>query len=226
MSMQIYVKTLTGKTIVLDVEPEHTIEHLKNLLHAKEGIPPDQQRLVFAGKQLEDGIALEQYGIVMDSTLHLVLRLRGQGDMLGNHVRSQSPAARECDVELDAVITITFDRTVRSVRAADCINVTQNRMPVMGASVYDAATRTLTFTPAMPLQPSTRYHVILNPSAIDMQSAFGLLPYQFAFETAAEEITTLMVRLVWYRAERQTTSLYKLTSERERGREREREYSH
>jgi hypothetical protein len=75
----VFVKNLSGSTWVFKVQPEDTIANLKDQIMERDGIPPDEQRLIFGGKQLENDRTLTSYNIQKDSIMHLLLRLRGGG---------------------------------------------------------------------------------------------------------------------------------------------------
>lgn len=100
--MQIFVKTLTGKTITLEVEVDTSIENIKLLIQDKEGIPPENMRLIFAGMQLEDGHNLQYYKIGKESTLHIVLRLRGNGYSIKNDMGLPIPEFSPSELVIDS----------------------------------------------------------------------------------------------------------------------------
>lgn len=183
--MQIFMKWFDGSTRTFEVEPDETVQSLRQQVQARTGIPSDQQRLIFAGKQLEDGFTLLDYNIQMESTLHGVLRLRGNGDQLSNHVSTIALNGIHVEeggdyenIPTTLSVAVTVDEALARASPVFSVVLTLSHplrrrrdesephsAPIAGQLTFDAASRTVLFVPAASLRHSTAYELEIKTTS-------------------------------------------------------------
>lgn len=134
--MQVFVKTLTGKTIIIETTPQETVLDAKRQIEEKEGIPPDQQRLIFSGKQLEDYRTMSDCGVKAHDTMHLILRLRSGPPLTKVYVKCLNGETIEIETRPDETVL----DVKRKMAEQEGIPVDQQRMIFAGRHLEDSCT--------------------------------------------------------------------------------------
>lgn len=193
--MQILVKSLIGKTIALQVDPSDTILDIKKKIFEREGIPVEQQRLIFNAFQHEDFVQLRSCGVQNFSTFHLVLKLRGNGDMMKNHIKSMHPLENEENVNLDSCVSVTLDDSISLVDHSKLfkVEVKKTGQEIEGTTIFDSQAKTAGFISQTILPSNEEINVTVNAGSTQNQA--GSLHYDYSWKFRTKDLKPIRVFL-------------------------------
>jgi ubiquitin-large subunit ribosomal protein L40e len=190
--MKIYVKTLTGKVIHVEVETSNTVLRVKQIIQGKEGIPTDQQRLIFGGIQLEDNWELSNYNIQQHAILHLVLRLRGQGDMVINHIASTNFKSGT-PVKPDFVFEFFLKSSASVVDAK--IECTYKHTKWLGLMSISLINNSVSWSPIIPFPFGGKGTIVLSGISNKSYASMPMQSYTRNFEVEQPPVLPKTIRL-------------------------------
>lgn len=198
------MKTLTGKTITVEIDVLDSVLVIKKKIHEKEGIPPDQQLLIYEGKECFNNNIIAFTNIKKECTLHLVLRLRGQGDLISNHIVATIPINKATDVALDSLITFKFDDDkIKLTQTSGCLIVKEKKSQknVEGTickKMVNDNEKCIVFTPNENLKPNTEYMACLKSSNFSYTTdcSYNLINgHPLTFTTMSECDDTVVINI-------------------------------
>ena len=188
--MQIFVKTLAGKTLVIECMPSDLVEVIKDRVAIKEPMCVHRFYFLFAGKILEVGNTLAYHKVTKECTLHVMISAQGQRRRLLHHITHSSTRHREASVPQDHVFEFTFDATITAIdldKAPIQVCLEEERAGVritVAGEVASNGENTVRFTPLYPLPPSTKGYVRIHGAALTTSGVYSMSDHWIDFTTA------------------------------------------
>jgi hypothetical protein len=191
--VQVFVKGLNGETYTFDIDLTANTLRLCEKIQEKLKIPIDTQRLIYSGKQLEHDRPFYVYKIEKEATIHLILRLRGNGDMLKNHILKYHPLNNTI-IEPNGVISVFFDKTIKCKDCKSALKLIYIDKPnkyIDGLVLYDSKDSELCFVPIQPMKQGKKLKVEVKPEGLEGPTEF--IHTDYSWELTVKKLEPIQI---------------------------------